>query len=236
MGHSLIHCQGSVYAPGVDFNEWGCVSSRPFRRRIKARLPPASAFAISEGREPYGWRADILSAPTNGGMMITDQHLRDAYLTPQMKHYFDRKLAPLSSDEVDIRIDELLKYLNMAEHHPGDLPVSSEIDEVWHYWILETREYAQLCSKLRQGAFLHHTSTVYSEYGTGSAAGNDGDRKVNLERELGPLISYVKNYGRFGPSRVKYWTFATILMDLKKFSLEQLNDRLEAAVRFTERM
>jgi hypothetical protein len=40
---------------------------------------------------------------------LTNQQLRQAFLTPQMKYYFDKKLAPLPAHEVDARIEEMLK-------------------------------------------------------------------------------------------------------------------------------
>jgi hypothetical protein len=159
--------------------------------------------------------------------MITSQHLREAYLSPQMKRYFDRKLAPVPSAEVYVRIEELLKFLNMAEPCPGGIPVSAEIDDVWHYWILETAEYARLCAKLGPGVFLHHSSTDYSEDADVSAKGT----KADLESGLSTLVSYVKNYGTFEQDRVRYWPLAARLMDLKKCDLAQFNTWLEAAVR-----
>src|SRR5215203_6069345 len=59
-----------------------------------------------------------LACPTVKAM-ITGQQLRDKFLSPAMKHYFDMKLAPLSSEEVDVRIEEALKFLNMAAHIRG---------------------------------------------------------------------------------------------------------------------
>ena len=61
--------------------------------------------------------------------MISNEQLRSAFLSPAMKFYFDRKLAPLRSSEVDVRIEEMLKYLNMSIHDRGDIPFSVEIDE-----------------------------------------------------------------------------------------------------------
>jgi len=40
--------------------------------------------------------------------MITNETLRETFVSPAMKYYFDRKLAPLPSEQVDARIEELL--------------------------------------------------------------------------------------------------------------------------------
>jgi hypothetical protein len=151
--------------------------------------------------------------------MITNQQLRDAFLSPQMKHYFDRKLAPLARREVDIRIEEVLKYLNMAYHCSGDIPVSKEIDDVWHYWILETQEYEKLCDKLHGGTFLHHTSSDYATYLDQDAK----NRKINLRLGIAILRSYVMNYGPFEADRIRYWPLAERLMERLHWNLAELN-------------
>ena len=151
--------------------------------------------------------------------MITNQQLRDAFLSPQMKHYFDRKLAPLSSCEVDIRIEEVLKYLNMAHHCRGDIPVSKEIDDVWHYWILETQEYETLCGKLHGGTFLHHMSNDYAMYFDKDAK----NQKIDLRRGISILSSYVMNYGPFEADRIRYWPLVERLMEQLHWNLDELN-------------
>lgn len=157
--------------------------------------------------------------------MITNQQLRATFLSPQMKYYFDRKLAPLPSGQVDVRIEELLKYLNMAVHCIGELAVSREIDEVWHHWILETAEYANLCAKLHGRIFLHHSSYDYEEYIDRDKA----NRRIDLKFDLSILSSYVLNYGPFEESRLKYWPFAGLLMDRLQWDVDQLNDWLSSA-------
>ena len=151
--------------------------------------------------------------------MISNAQLRGAFLSPQMKFYFDRKLSTLSSGEVDARIEELLKYLNMAIHDSGGIPFSDEIDEVWHYWILETAEYASLCSKLHGGQFIHHTSTDYVLYDQPEAALAEFD----LVRWLGVLSSYVLNYGPFQPDRLRYWPLVDQLMARLACDVDTLN-------------
>ncbi len=156
--------------------------------------------------------------------MITNRQLREVSLSPQMKFYFERKLAPLPSHEIEARIEEMLKYLNMAIRCNGDIPVSKEIDDVWHYWILETAEYERLCAKLDGGTFLHHSSNDY-------AAFVDADIKNRrIDRTLGVSIlsSYVLNYGPFMPERVRYWPLAERLMERLGWDVDQLNDWLRS--------
>jgi hypothetical protein len=62
--------------------------------------------------------------------------------------------TPQPSAEVYIRIEETLKFLNMATFCEGNIPVTQELDDIWHYWVLETREYAKLCVSLQGRDFI----------------------------------------------------------------------------------
>jgi hypothetical protein len=141
--------------------------------------------------------------------MITGHQLREEFLGPQMRFYFERKLKPLPSEDVLVSIEELLKYLNMAVHCNGDIPVSKEIDEVWHLWILQTEEYDQLCAKLSGGVFLHHSSNDYALFTDPGAK----DRKIDRRIGIAILASYVMNYGPFEADRLKYWPLADKLAE-----------------------
>jgi hypothetical protein len=141
--------------------------------------------------------------------MITGHQLREEFLGPQMRFYFERKLEPLPSEDVLARIEELLKYLNMAVHCNGDIPVSTEIDDVWHLWILQTQEYDELCAKLSGGVFLHHSSNDYALFTDPGAK----DRKIDRRIGIAILASYVMNYGRFEADRLKYWPLAARLAE-----------------------
>jgi len=163
--------------------------------------------------------------------MITGKQLREAFLGPGMKFYFDRKLALLANEEITARIEELLKYLNIAVHCNGDIPVSREIYDVWHYWILETAEYERLCRKMYSGGFLHHSSRDYAAYADPDAK----NRRVDLTFGVSILSSYVLNYGPFVPDRVKYWPLAVQLMEHLSWNLDQLNDWLSSVLPSAER-
>ena len=65
---------------------------------------------------------DVLAPIFLESMMITNEQLRQTFLSEQMKHYLEKKLSPLSSEEVEVRIEEALKYLNMASHRSGNIP------------------------------------------------------------------------------------------------------------------
>ena len=162
--------------------------------------------------------------------MISNEQLRAAFLTPAMAYYFERKLADQPPAEVAARIEELLKFLNMTTHSHGPIPVSDEIDDVWHLWVMQTRQYSELCQKLQGGKFIHHSSNEYEEY-------TDKDvktRPADLQRAVAMLRSYVVNYGAFEADRVKYWPLAAKVTRHLGWTLDRLNAWLGAAAAASE--
>jgi hypothetical protein len=151
--------------------------------------------------------------------MITNQQLRETFLSPAMQYYLHKKLAPLEPEEIDIRTEELLKYLNMSVYCNGDIPFNRDIDDVWHFWIMETREYFDLCNKLHGKGYIHHSSNDYQEYFNQDVK----DKKPDFDRVIHILVSYVLNYGPFDERRVRYWPLAERLMNSMQWNAEQLN-------------
>lgn len=155
-------------------------------------------------------------------MAISNQQLREAFLSPQMECYFHGKLPDVPVAELGVRIEETLKFLNMAVYCDGNIPVSQEIDDIWHYWILETREYERLCSLLQGGSFIHHSSNVFAECcGDGSPVPPN-----EREQDVAMLAGYVLNYGPFEVDRVRYWRLADHLVRRCGMTVEQLNEWL----------
>jgi hypothetical protein len=152
---------------------------------------------------------------------IANEELRSAFLSPAMQHYFRKKLPDLPDVELTVRIEETLKFLGIANHCTGSIPVSREIDEIWHYWILQTKEYESLCSCLPMGEFIHHSSNAYVEY-----FGENSSSRENMLSNIRMLAAYVVNYGPFEESRVRYWTLASVLREKCGWDILELNDWL----------
>lgn len=161
--------------------------------------------------------------------MISNERLRTSFVTPAMAHYFASKLAALPKAEVDRRIEELLKYLNLAAHSPGGIPFTDEIDDVWHLWILQTKQYQQLCLKLQGGKFIHHSSNDYEEFDDSGLR----ERPIDLQRAVALLRAYVVNYGPFEADRVCYWTVAARVMQNLGWTVDRLNAWLTSAAAAT---
>jgi hypothetical protein len=157
--------------------------------------------------------------------MISNEQLRTSFVTPAMAYYFERKLAPLPKAEVEVRIEELLKYLNLAAYSHGGIPFNEEIDDVWHLWIMQTKQYMQLCMALQGGKFIHHSSNDYEEYTDKELK----QRPIDLQRAVALLRAYVVNYGPFEADRVRYWTVADRVMKALGWTVDRLNAWLVSA-------
>ncbi len=154
--------------------------------------------------------------------MISNQELTDTFLSPQMHCYFRAKLAGVPDPEVAIRIEEALKFLSIAHLSHGNIPVSQEIDDIWHYWILETQQYAKLCELLPSGTFLHHQSNTFANCAPGASEVPDN----SLEEDVAMLANYVINFGPFEKDRTRHWLLANRLVDEGDMSVDQLNEWL----------
>lgn len=156
--------------------------------------------------------------------MFTNKHLRETYLSPAMERYFHEKLPAIPQQELAIQIEECLKFLFIAQHCRGSIPVTKAIDEVWHLWILETKEYVRLCSALGEGDYIHHSSDVF-----GRCAGEPRPEN-GLEDDVGVLGTYVLNFGPFKAQRIRYWRMASYLVTRGGMSLHDLNEWLRSGV------
>ena len=163
-------------------------------------------------------RSTLCTPPT---CVVTGQQLRAAYLDEPMLGYFGRKLADVAEPDLLVRIDELLKFLFIAGECAGSIPVAREIDEVWHYWILQTQQYSRLCELLPAGEYIDHCSNDYLVHFDPSV-GEDDD----LEDGVRMLALYVENFGPFHADQAKYWRLAAHLISKYGWSIEALNDWL----------
>jgi hypothetical protein len=138
-----------------------------------------------------------------------------------MHAYFRKKLPDLLRAELDARIEETLKFLVISRYCTGPIPVTKDIDDVWHYWILETKEYVTLCGALETGEFIHHTSNQYLEY-------FQDERQESEDLLLGVrmLATYVENFGSFEQDRTRYWLLADFLCNKRGWSVQDLNEWL----------
>jgi hypothetical protein len=156
--------------------------------------------------------------------MRVHRSLSAALVDEPMLHYFRCKFASLSDDELALRIEETLRFLFISHECTGAIPVSKEIDEIWHAWILQTQEYIELCERLPTGRYIHHSANDYLSY-FDPLVGEHED----LEQEVKMLALYVANFGPFDEGRGTHWLLARHLLQRCGWSVSELNGWLSEA-------
>jgi hypothetical protein len=151
---------------------------------------------------------------------ISDRELLQKFVTPQMLKYFQAKMPDLNSEILVRRVCELLKYLMLVRFSPGRILFGKEVDDVWHYWILQTRQYAELCEKLPGKSFRHHSSTVYQETAEHAEKVDIADA---VQRILSFFISYHRNFGPITEDRLACWPTLQQVTQEAKWGLDHLN-------------
>jgi hypothetical protein len=154
---------------------------------------------------------------------ISDQELFDTFVTPQMMRYFLAKMPELGEETLRLRLCELLKYLLLVRFSPGRILFGRDIDNLWHYWILQTRQYAQLCEKLPGGSFRHHSSNDYQETADATDTVSVADA---LQRALSFFISYYRNFGPIAEDRLACWPVLAQIAEAAEWDLDALNSFL----------
>lgn len=123
-----------------------------------------------------------------------------------------------SEEDLRLRVRELVRFLTLKAHGLSCfLPVDSEIDSLWHIFILETEEYPAFCDRIRKGTFLHHRQNRAEWYEDREGAEAFGDR------DLAALASYVASFGPFDELAARHWRGASWLRSEKGMSLEEVN-------------
>jgi hypothetical protein len=140
------------------------------------------------------------------------------YLPDNVYAVLARRLGDRSADELLVQTEECLKFLIItSESVPQFIPMTREVDEVWHELILQTYFYAQLCEGLPGHRFIHHQTLEIAEYAA-------SDTKRDLVSELVSWIpAYVSRFGPFTPERARYWSVVQYFHDKHGISLETLN-------------
>ncbi|MEV0124056.1 hypothetical protein AB0I16_21430 [Streptomyces sp. NPDC050703] len=157
----------------------------------------------------------VKTAPTAEELLGDDLH------TEVVGHFAARPGAP-DTAFVAVQVRECLRYLYLVSRHPDRLgglflPVEQDIDEIWHYLVLQTREYRELCEeRLPGGRFIHHRSISYEAYQ--AAPG----RATAAEEALRWIPLYTAAFGPFDEAALPHWTVVRFLHDELGLSLAEI--------------
>ncbi|CAN1528394.1 hypothetical protein MCEMSEM23_01308 [Rhabdaerophilaceae bacterium] len=180
--------------------------------------------------------------------LMSDDQILNQFLTPNMYVYFRAKMPHLAPDVLKCRIVELAKYLIMAPQFPGNILFGLEMDDLWHFWVMQTREYAHFCKSLPGGTFRNHDSNDHPEHKVSweeaeavalatiaakaqKAAGQkppaaeiDKEKaEQHTKRVLSFFASYVSNFGPMKPEAVENWPPVVRMMRRMDWSLDEFN-------------
>lgn len=150
----------------------------------------------------------------------TARELLGSALHDEVVAHFAAKPGAPAASVVTHQVRECLRYLYLVSRHPvllGGLflPVEQDIDEIWHYLILQTREYRRLCEqRLPGGHFIHHRSISYDAY----------QADPGREEALRWIPLYTAAFGPFDEAALPHWTVVRFLHEELELSLTQIAD------------
>lgn len=135
-----------------------------------------------------------------------------------MLDHLSKLFASLEKEELMRRVNEFMKFIYIASVADLDLmTISKELDEIWHAFILQTREYEKLCLSLPGKRFIHHQSGMLSDY-------LQSQNRLKVVRKMLEWIPhYYKYFGAFTEETAKYWFVVRFLMSELQLSLAQVN-------------
>ncbi|MCM2389003.1 hypothetical protein [Streptomyces albipurpureus] len=128
-----------------------------------------------------------------------------------------------TTEEVERQVVECMRYLYLISRYRDELsglflPVEQHIDEIWHYLILQTREYVELCeTKLPGGFFIHHRSIGYGDYA------QEPGREKSIEEALRWIPLYTREFGPFDEGALAHWTIVRFLHQRMEMSLAEIS-------------
>ncbi|MFI9045304.1 hypothetical protein [Streptomyces sp. NPDC053427] len=135
-------------------------------------------------------------------------------------HFAERSDA--AREFVERQVTECLRYLYLVSRHRDRLsglflPVEQDIDEIWHYLILQTREYRTLCEERLPGKFfIEHRSIAYEDYQ------QEPGREQALEEALRWIPLYCQEFGPFDEGALPHWTIVRFLHAQMGLSLTEI--------------
>ena len=176
----------------------------------------------------------------------SDDQLFELFFSPSLFVYFRVKCPEIEPGELRIRLTELLKFLILAHEFPGNILFGEELADLWHLWIMQTREYEKLCQSLPSGRFMHHDSrdqpdasitwaeaearaermiAEKAEKGPALAGADFSPERVrqNAERLLSFFASYIENFGPMQSRVVHCWPPVQRLLRRMRWSTDEFN-------------
>ena len=141
-----------------------------------------------------------------------------SYEASSMISHLREKFQHISDEEFCLRLGECLKFLYLRSvSGRGFIPLSGDVDDIWHEFILQTREYALFCQALPGQSFIHHNSIAFDKHA----------KKISNHQAVANLLewipAYVKSFGQFTDKTAGFWVIVKMLQCEFGYSLDQIN-------------
>lgn len=152
--------------------------------------------------------------------MVGEQELFEL-VDPKVRDHIISKFKHYQIDDLLACFSELLKFLYLTSKYPNlsrnFIPVTQEVDELWHALILQTLSYETMCSRFPGKRMLHHESMNFIDYKSGIPKGD------LVNEVLRWIVLYVRNFGELREDRLQYWFFINLVKKTLNISLSELN-------------
>lgn len=123
-----------------------------------------------------------------------------------------------SDDLLELQLRETLRFLAITSLTTGRrLPITPDVDVVWHELILQTASYQELCRSLPGDRFIHHESITPTEYNA-----RVGDDRF-VEEWVQWIPDYVQNFGPFTRESADCWNVVLFLEQRLGMTLDEIN-------------
>ncbi|SES30576.1 hypothetical protein SAMN05216188_13188 [Lentzea xinjiangensis] len=140
------------------------------------------------------------------------------YVPAAVREVLGQRLPGRSPEDLRTQTEECLKFLIIASgSEPMFIPLTREVDEVWHELILQTHFYAELCRALPGGAFIHHQTLGIGDYASGAT------NPDLLDEYMFWIPAYVSRFGEYTEERARYWSVVQYLRDKHGIPLDAIN-------------
>lgn len=140
------------------------------------------------------------------------------YCWQSMYQHLRQKFYQQSAMLFEQQFNEFLKFIFLRScYGKGFIPVAHEIDEFWHEFILQTREYASFCMSLPGQHFIHHNSVTLGEYA------KQEDRDEIVRNLLDWIPRYIQHFGDFTTETANWWMIVQFLQNEMQLSLMEIN-------------
>ena len=139
------------------------------------------------------------------------------------RYHFHKKIGD-KLPVFEIKYQECLRYLYLLSKYQSQLgqtfmPLVGEVDDIWHFLIIQTREYQRLCMSLPGKVFLHHRSILYEDYRQ-----KHSSREESLQEMLAWIPLYCKNFGKFSNQTGCYWKIVNYLHKKEGMSYADISE------------